>query len=68
MTAHHVGRETLFLPVVHDYDLVPVFSDLGQTEGTAEVDQVEDVLLEARAAKTDGSLEKLGANARIDAN
>mmetsp|Transcript_2494 Transcript_2494/g.5441 ORF Transcript_2494/g.5441 Transcript_2494/m.5441 type:complete len:309 (+) Transcript_2494:1053-1979(+) len=45
---------------------MPVLGHLGKAKGAAEVHQVEDVLLEARPAKADGRLEKLGADARVD--
>ena len=53
LARERVAREALLLPVVHHDDLVPILGDLGQAEGAAEVDEVEDVLLEARAAEED---------------
>src|SRR5690606_4005502 len=43
----------------------PVGGDLGQAEAFAEIDEVEDVLLEAGAAEADGGLEELGADAGV---
>ncbi|MBG7606255.1 MAG: molybdopterin-dependent oxidoreductase [Actinobacteria bacterium] len=35
-------------------DLAPVFGDVGETEGFAKIDEVEDVLLETRSSEADG--------------
>jgi len=48
--------------------LVPVLRNLRKTELAAEVDQVENVLLEARATEADRSLEEFRADARVDAD
>lgn len=60
--------EPALLVLVHLDDLAPVRGDLGQVEALGEVDEVEDVLLEARAAEADGGLEELGAHARVAAD
>mmetsp|Transcript_5034 Transcript_5034/g.14298 ORF Transcript_5034/g.14298 Transcript_5034/m.14298 type:complete len:451 (+) Transcript_5034:158-1510(+) len=60
--AHHLLREALLLVVVHEDDLVPVGGALVEAVGFAEVDEVEDVLLEARAAEPDGGLEEAPAD------
>ena len=60
--------EAAFLPVVEMDHLAPVFGDVGQVEGLAEIDEVEDVLLETRAAEADGGLEELRADARVHAD
>lgn len=49
-------------------DLTPVRGDFGEMETLAEVDEIEDVLLEAGAAESDGCLEELGAYARVVAD
>ena len=46
------------LVVVEEDDLGPVVGHLGQVEALADVDQVEDVLLEARATKADACLQE----------
>lgn len=43
----NLANETLLLVLVHDHDLLPVSSDLGQVQLLRQVDQVEDILLEA---------------------
>ena len=47
---------------------VPVVSYLLQANRLADVDQVENVLLEAAAAKADRGIEELAADARVCAN
>ncbi len=49
-------------------DLAPIVGDLGQAEGLAEINQVEDVLLETGTAETNRCLEELGADARVRAD
>lgn len=44
------------LEVVEGDDLGPVFGHLWQVQALADVDQIEDVLLEARPAKADTGL------------
>ena len=56
--AHHLLREPLLLVVVHEDDLIPVRGALVEAVGFAEVDEVQNVLLEARAAESDGGLEE----------
>lgn len=58
--------ESALLVLVHIHDLAPVRSDLRQVEALAEVDQVEDILLEARSTETDRGAEELVANTRIE--
>ena len=48
--------------------LVPVVGHLLQAHSLADVDQVEDVLLEAGAAKADRGVEELGADAGVGAD
>jgi hypothetical protein len=48
----HLAGEAVFLVLVHLDDSAPVFSDLGEVERLGEIDQVEDVLLEARTTET----------------
>ncbi len=56
------------LPIVEMNDLPPVFRDMGEMEGFAEVNEIEQVLLETRAAKTDRGLEKFRTDARVHAD
>jgi hypothetical protein len=49
-------------------DLAPVFGDLGEAEGFAEIDEVEDVLLEAGSAEADGGFEEFRADAGVGAD
>jgi hypothetical protein len=60
-----VARESLLLVLVHLDDAHPVASDLGKVERLGEVDEVEDVLLEARSSEPDGGLEELGTDSGV---
>mmetsp|Transcript_38863 Transcript_38863/g.62945 ORF Transcript_38863/g.62945 Transcript_38863/m.62945 type:complete len:231 (-) Transcript_38863:544-1236(-) len=62
-----VGKP-LFLVVVHLNNLIPIFSNLSKSQGLADVNQVENILLEARASKSYRSLKELGTNTRVRAN
>src|ERR1035438_6355639 len=55
---HDPGREPVLLPVVHPHHALPVHGHLGQREVLAQVDEVEDVLLEARAAEAHRRLQE----------
>ena len=54
--------------VVHLHDLAPVRCNLGQIRRLGQVDKVENVLLEAAAAKPNAGLEELGAEPRVAPN
>ena len=60
-----IDFQTHLLVLVHVNDGLPVSSDLGQVKGLGKVNQVEDILLEARSSETDGSLEELGTDSRV---
>ncbi len=47
---------------------VPVLSDGLQADGLADVDQVQDVLLEAGPAEAHAGVQELGADARVRAD
>lgn len=49
---NHFGGEPRLLEVVHVDDLLPVGSNFGQVQAFADVDEVQDVLLETTPAKT----------------
>ena len=53
--------EATFWVVVHVGHAAPVLGDFGQVQGLGQVDEVEDVFLEAGAAKADGRFEEAGA-------
>ena len=63
--AHDAARETALLPIVHRDDLRPVGGDIGQAEALAKIGEIEDILLEARAAEADGRLEEFRADAAV---
>src|SRR5690606_33060266 len=65
---HNHFRKAAFLVVVHDDDLLPIVRHLGQSVGTGNVHQVEDVFLEAGSAKSDRGFEELGADTAIRTN
>mmetsp|Transcript_11433 Transcript_11433/g.21942 ORF Transcript_11433/g.21942 Transcript_11433/m.21942 type:complete len:368 (-) Transcript_11433:36-1139(-) len=58
----HLPGKAVLLVVVDLDNLVPVLSDLLEAEALAEVHEVQDILLEARSAETDRSVEEPLAN------
>ena len=54
------------LILIHLHDLSPVCGNLGQVQRLAEVNKVEDILLETRATKPNGGLQELRANTRVE--
>mmetsp|Transcript_25416 Transcript_25416/g.53173 ORF Transcript_25416/g.53173 Transcript_25416/m.53173 type:complete len:266 (-) Transcript_25416:741-1538(-) len=66
--SHDRARETPLLVVVKREHVLPVVSNLRQPEGAAEVDEVADVRLVARAAEADRCCQILAANAAVDAD
>jgi len=65
---HHQLSDAVLLPAVELHHALPIGSNVVEAVVTAEVHQVEDVLLEAAAAKTRASFEELGADAAIGAD
>lgn len=65
---YHLLREPAFLVLVHLDHLTPVSSNLGEMQTLAQVHQVQDVLLEARATEADRGLQEFGANPRVLSN
>lgn len=60
------GRgKALLLPVVDGDHAIPVLSHLMQSQRFADVDQVQNVLLEARTSKAHRGLEEILANTTI---
>jgi len=53
---------------VHLNDLAPVGSNLRQVQALAQVDQVQDILLETRSTKTNTGLEEFRPNAGVIPN
>lgn len=58
--------ESVTSVLVHLDDLSPVLADLRETHGISQVDQVEDILLEAAATETDTSHQELVSDTGID--
>ena len=58
----------MLLPRVQGHHLFPVAGHILKAVITAQVNQIEDVLLEATAAKSRAGLEKLGADAAVSAD
>ena len=58
----------MLLVLVHDNDLELVYGDFEQMQAHAQVHEVEDVLLETRAAEADGRAQKRGPDAAITPN
>jgi hypothetical protein len=61
-------REATFLVLVQLDDLAPIRSHFGKVKTLGKVNEVKDVLLEARATKADRCPQKFGPNPRIPAN
>jgi hypothetical protein len=59
-------RETITGVLVHLNNLAPVLSDLGKTHGLSEVDEVENILLEATATEADTSHQELVTNTGVN--
>lgn len=57
--------ETVTSVLVHLDDLAPVLGDLRKTHGLGEVDEVENILLEAAATETDTGHQELVANTGV---
>mmetsp|Transcript_10884 Transcript_10884/g.21739 ORF Transcript_10884/g.21739 Transcript_10884/m.21739 type:complete len:484 (+) Transcript_10884:310-1761(+) len=62
---HHDLGEAPLLVLVHQNHLMPVVRALFQPEGLANVHEVEDVFLEARAPEPHRRVEELGADAVV---
>jgi hypothetical protein len=74
-----LSGESVLLVLVHLNNSPPVLGDLGEVKGLGKVDQVEDILLEARSTETldiseasshgrsthDRSLEELGSHSGV---
>mmetsp|Transcript_114686 Transcript_114686/g.364506 ORF Transcript_114686/g.364506 Transcript_114686/m.364506 type:complete len:601 (-) Transcript_114686:1196-2998(-) len=63
-----LATEALLLVLVHVNNLLPILGDSGQALRLTDVDQIQNVLLEARAAEADGRTQELGPNARVGSN
>ena len=61
-------NDALLLVVVHLDDARPVFRRGVEPESLAEIDEVQDVLLEAAAAETGARLEELWADSPVGAH
>jgi len=61
----NAGGKAIFLPVIHPHHAFPVGGHFRQIEMLAKIGKIEDVLLETRAAKAHGSLEKLWTDPRV---
>jgi hypothetical protein len=51
-------RESLLHEIIHGNDLIPVIADLLQSERFAEVDEIQDILLEAGTAESNEAFRK----------
>lgn len=61
-------REPTLLVLIHLNDLSPICGDLRKVEALAEIDEVEDVLLEAGSTESNARFEELGTDPAILAN
>ena len=66
--AKQARDDALLLVVVHPDDAVPILRRRVQAEGFAEIDQVQDVLLETAAAEAGPRLEELRPDAHVGAD
>ncbi len=64
----HVPDEALLLVVVDLHDALPVIRNLLESVIPAEVDEVEDILVEAGTAEADAGVEELGADPAVHAD
>jgi len=60
--------ESLLLVVVDLHDILPVMGDLFQTVISAEVDEVQNVLLETGSSEADACVQEFGADAGVHAD
>lgn len=67
-TVDDAGDEALLLEVVHLDNLLEVVGNVGEAHALAKVAQVENILLEAGATISNGSLEELGADTGVHAD
>ncbi len=58
----------MFLMVVHDNHLLPVICDFFESEAAADINEVEDVLLEARATKSHRRFQEFRSDAAVRAD
>ena len=65
---HHQLSDTVLLPAVELDHALPVGRHIVEAVMTADVNQIEDVLLEAAAAKAWACLQELGADTTVGAN
>mmetsp|Transcript_89189 Transcript_89189/g.273159 ORF Transcript_89189/g.273159 Transcript_89189/m.273159 type:complete len:388 (-) Transcript_89189:11-1174(-) len=63
-----LAAEGRFLVLIHVNDLLPILRGLVQALRLADVHQIKDVLLEARAAEPDGRVQKLRADPTVGAD
>ncbi len=61
----HPAGDTVRLPFIDLDDAFPISGDFGETVISAQVNEVQDVFLEATAAKANRSLEELGTNPMV---
>lgn len=60
--------ESALLVLVHLHNLPPVRCNLRQVQALAEVDKVQNILLEARTTEADRRPQELGSNSRVETN
>jgi len=65
---HHVHDESFLLVGVYIYNAFPVVGHLFQTVETAEIDKIEDVLLEAGASETHARVEEFSSDPAVHAH
>mmetsp|Transcript_71734 Transcript_71734/g.156139 ORF Transcript_71734/g.156139 Transcript_71734/m.156139 type:complete len:226 (+) Transcript_71734:432-1109(+) len=60
-----LGTEGGLLLLVHVHHLLPILGTSWQPLGFADINQIQNVLLEAGAAEADGGIQELGADPRV---
>mmetsp|Transcript_20212 Transcript_20212/g.28882 ORF Transcript_20212/g.28882 Transcript_20212/m.28882 type:complete len:220 (-) Transcript_20212:595-1254(-) len=65
-TGYHLLSESLLLVIVHDDDLIPILGAFIQPISFTQVNQVENILLEARSSKANGGIEEPTSNTLIN--
>mmetsp|Transcript_14966 Transcript_14966/g.22773 ORF Transcript_14966/g.22773 Transcript_14966/m.22773 type:complete len:237 (+) Transcript_14966:225-935(+) len=62
---NELGAKSLLLVLVHVHHLLPILGTSWQPLGFADINQIQNVLLEAGAAEADGGIQELGADPRV---
>mmetsp|Transcript_16648 Transcript_16648/g.24646 ORF Transcript_16648/g.24646 Transcript_16648/m.24646 type:complete len:220 (-) Transcript_16648:343-1002(-) len=65
-TGDHLFSESLLLVIIHYNDLIPILGAFMQPISFTQVDQVKNILLEARSSKPNGGIKETPSNTLIN--